>query len=162
MIFHSDWMTSNDRVLYTFATLGWRRHLRLTATLRTDPFPSDAEMHALSQTAWGDGAAETGYAPILSRSLAHVGAYDGERLIGFVNVAWDGGIHAFILDTAVHPDFRRQGIATRLVKEAEALARKRGARWLHVDFEPHLEAFYQGCGFRPTNAGLIDLRAAQE
>jgi hypothetical protein len=28
----------------------------------------------------------------------------GDRaLIGFVNVAWDGGDHAFLIDTKVHP-----------------------------------------------------------
>jgi len=30
--------------------------------------------------------------------------------------------------------------------------------WLHVDFEPHLAAFYLGaCGFQSTSAGLIHL-----
>jgi GNAT superfamily N-acetyltransferase len=57
----------------------------------------------------------------------------------------------------VHPDFRRQGIATALVKKAEELTRERGAAWLHVDFEPHLAEFYRRCGFRPTEAGLIRL-----
>lgn len=77
--------------------------------------------------------------------------------MGFVNVAWDGGQHAFILDTSVHRDWQRQGIATRLVAEAAAAARERGATWLHVDYEPHLEGFYRGCGFTPTPAGLIRL-----
>ena len=134
----------------------------MAIALRTDPFPSNAQMNELSRAAWGGDEDATDFSDILSRSLAHVGAYDGERLIGFVNVAWDGGIHAFILDTAVHPDFRRQGIATRLVKEATNLARQRGAEWLHVDFEPHLEKFYADCGFRPTLAGLIDLQAAPD
>jgi len=101
------------------------------------------------------------FADILARSLGHVGAYDDKRIVGFVNVAWDGGLHAFILDTCVYPDFRRQGIATRLVNAAETLARQRGAHWLHVDFEPHLTDFYRRCGFRPTAAGLIDLRPDQ-
>lgn len=31
--------------------------------------------------------------------------------------------------------------------------------WLHVDFDDHLKSFYfDACGFRPTNAGLIQLR----
>jgi GNAT superfamily N-acetyltransferase len=124
--------------------------------LRIDPRPSDCDMNALWKAAWNDRS-ERNFAPVLSRSLAHVGAYDGDRLIGFVNVAWDGGIHAFILDTCVHPDFRRQGIATALVKKAEELTRERGAAWLHVDFEPHLAEFYRRCGFRPTEAGLIRL-----
>lgn len=122
---------------------------------RIDPFPTETDIEPLWRAAWGGPPPRL--ADILPRSLGHVGAYDGDTLVGFVNVAWDGGVHAFILDTCVHPDFRRQGVATRLVKEAEQLARQRGAQWLHVDFEPHLEAFYRGCGFRPTAAGLIDL-----
>lgn len=113
-------------------------------------------MRGLWLAAWGDGGPAS-FQPILQRSLAHVGAYDGERLVGFVNVAWDGGIHAFILDTCVDQAYRRQGIATRLVRAATDAARARGAAWLHVDFEPHLMAFYRGCGFRETAAGLIAL-----
>jgi ribosomal protein S18 acetylase RimI-like enzyme len=121
-----------------------------------DPFPTDAALSALWLAAWGD-AGPASFRPILQRSLAHVGAFDGERLVGFVNVAWDGGIHAFILDTCVDRAYRRQGIATRLVQAATEAARARGAQWLHVDFEPHLTAFYRGCGFRETAAGLIAL-----
>lgn len=126
--------------------------------LATDPFPTDAQLAPLWQAAWGSAPA-AGYAQsVLRRSLAHVGAYDGDRLVGLVNVAWDGGAHAFLLDTTVHPDHRRQGIATSLVRLAADLARERGAHWLHVDYEPHLGAFYRGCGFRPTAAGLIALK----
>jgi len=71
--------------------------------------------------------------------------------------AWDGGIHAFILDTTVHPEFRRRGIGIRLVKEAAKIAKERGIEWLHVDFEPHLQSFYEKGGFKNTKAGLINL-----
>ncbi|KFL30076.1 acetyltransferase [Devosia riboflavina] len=121
-----------------------------------DPHPSDAVLRELWLSAWGD-AGPASWQPILQRSLAHVGAYEDEKLVGFVNIAWDGGVHAFILDTCTHRDFRLQGIATKLVKAAENVARERGAKWLHVDFEPHLLGFYRGCGFRPTEAGLIAL-----
>ncbi|MBY3200420.1 GNAT family N-acetyltransferase [Rhizobium laguerreae] len=124
--------------------------------LRIDPFPSAAELNALFSAAWGSPH-NRDFTAVLSRSLAHIGAYQDDRLVGFINVAWDGGIHAFILDTSVHPDMRRQGIATRLVKEATRVARERGAEWLHVDFEPHLTGFYCACGFKPTEAGLIKL-----
>ncbi|WP_288193738.1 GNAT family N-acetyltransferase [uncultured Phyllobacterium sp.] len=129
----------------------------LAITFRIDPFPSNDEMNALWEWAWDDFVWKD-FSVILARSLAHVGAYDGQRLIGFVNVAWDGGLHAFLLDTCVHPKFRRQGMATQLVKEAENLARDRGAFWLHVDFEARLTGFYRGCGFRMTGAGLIKLQ----
>jgi GNAT superfamily N-acetyltransferase len=122
----------------------------------TDPFPDDDAMRRLWLAAWG-GAGPESFQPILKRSLAHVGAYDGATLVGFVNVAWDGGVHAFILDTCVDPEHRRRCIALRLVESAADLARQRGAHWLHVDFEPHLEEFYRRCGFGPTAAGLMRL-----
>jgi GNAT superfamily N-acetyltransferase len=76
-----------------------------------------------------------------------------------VNVATDGGELAFLLDTTVHPDFRRRGIGTQLVCRASELARRHGATWLHVDFEPVLSGFYfKSCGFQATAAGLIRLR----
>ena len=55
--------------------------------------------------------------PELAHSLAHIWAYAGERLVGFVYVAWDGGVHAFLLDPTVHPDFRRQGLGLALVRD---------------------------------------------
>lgn len=93
----------------------------------------------------------------LERSLAWVSAHDSERLIGFVNVAWDGGVHAFVLDTTVHPDYRRRRIGAELVGRALTVARAAGCTWLHVDFEPELARFYESCGFEPTAAGLLRL-----
>jgi GNAT superfamily N-acetyltransferase len=81
------------------------------------------------------------------------------KLVGFVNVAWDGGVHAFVLDTMVPPAFQRQGIAQALIGEAVDRAKEAGCEWLHVDFEPHLRPFYfDACGFSPTDAGLIALK----
>jgi GNAT superfamily N-acetyltransferase len=79
-------------------------------------------------------------------------------LVGFVNVAWDGGVHAFLLDTLVAAQARRQGIGTALVAVAARGARAAGCEWLHVDFEDHLRAFYfEAAGFTPSNAGLVAL-----
>ena len=83
---------------------------------------------------------------------------EGGELVGFVNVAWDGGSHAFVLDTLVAVRARRRGIGVDLVRVAEREARAAGCEWLHVDFEDHLRPFYfDACGFTPTNAGLIEL-----
>ncbi|MFE0013807.1 GNAT family N-acetyltransferase [Mesorhizobium sp. NPDC059054] len=81
------------------------------------------------------------------------------ELVGFVNVAWDGGVHAFLLDTMVRPAHRRRGHASELVQVAVDNARAARCEWLHVDFDPHLRDFYfRACGFKPTDAGLIQLR----
>jgi GNAT superfamily N-acetyltransferase len=91
-------------------------------------------------------------------SLGWVCARDEGTLVGFVNVVWDGGVHAFVLDTLVAQAHRRRGIATGLIAQAVTGARAAGCEWLHVDFEDHLQAFYfQVCGFTPTSAGLIGL-----
>lgn len=89
-------------------------------------------------------------------------AADG-TLIGFVNVAWDGGDHAFLLDTKTRGEYQRHGVGTGVVRRAAEEARSAGCEWLHVDFEPHLVPFYlDACGFRPTDAGLIHLPSLPE
>lgn len=92
-------------------------------------------------------------------SLGWVCVREARTLVGFVNVAWDGEAHAFILDTMVPPAFQRRGIARALMVEAVDRAERAGCEWVHVDFEPHLQSFYfDACGFKPTHAGLIALR----
>jgi GNAT superfamily N-acetyltransferase len=99
------------------------------------------------------------HATVHRHSLGWVCAKDGDELVGWVNVAWDGDAHAFVLDTLVALTHRRQGIGKVLVDTAAEHARAAGCEWLHVDFEDHLTDFYfRACGFGPTNAGLIPLR----
>lgn len=83
-------------------------------------------------------------------------------VVGFVNTAWDGGDHAFLLDTKTRSEWQRRGIATELVRLAAHHAKAAGCEWLHVDFQPELRPFYlDACGFRPTDAGLIHLAALE-
>ncbi|RPI10385.1 MAG: GNAT family N-acetyltransferase [Actinobacteria bacterium] len=91
-------------------------------------------------------------------SLGWVTARQEDALIGFVNVAWDGAVHAFILDTLVAGSHGRRGVGTALVAAAVEGARAAGCEWLHVDFDDELRGFYfDACGFAPTNGGLIAL-----
>ncbi|MCM4080271.1 GNAT family N-acetyltransferase [Paractinoplanes hotanensis] len=124
-------------------------------------FPvDDAELTALHARAFDAGPSPIHpWAERLARhALTWIGAYDDDHLIGFIQVSWDGGAHAFLLDTAVDPASRHSGLGTALVVAATREARNAGCTWLHVDFEPHLRLFYlDRCGFRPTEAGLIRL-----
>ena len=93
-------------------------------------------------------------------SLGWVTARDDDRLLGFVNVLWDGLVHAWIQDLMVAGAARRRGIGRALVEASRDGAREAGCEFLHVDFDDHLRHFYvAACGFEPTNAGLIDLAA---
>ena len=128
-------------------------------TFQVNPAVEQNEMNTLFAATW-EGHQERDFAHVLSRSLAYICAYEQDWLVGFVNVAWDGGVHAFLLDTTVHPDYQRLGIGSSLVQQAIASAYERGVHWLHVDYEAHLDGFYRECGFQPTMAGLIRLNGA--
>lgn len=92
-------------------------------------------------------------------SLGWVVARDEGRLIGFVNVLWDGLVHAWIQDVMVAKAARHQGIGSGLVAAGREGAQRAGCEWLHVDFDDDLRAFYvDACGFTPTNAGLMNLQ----
>jgi GNAT superfamily N-acetyltransferase len=91
-------------------------------------------------------------------SLGWVTARREDVLVGFVNVLWDGLVHAWIQDLMVADSARRKGIGVALVNEVRRQASAAGCEFLHVDFDDDLRSFYyDACGFRPTNAGLIDL-----
>jgi GNAT superfamily N-acetyltransferase len=120
----------------------------------------DAELSALHARAFGGApdAVQPWAARLERHALTWIGAFREGRLVGFVQVAGDGGAHAFLLDTAVEAEERHAGLGAALVAAATEEARAAGCTWLHVDFEPHLRPFYlDRCGFRPTDAGLLRL-----
>ncbi|KAB8161952.1 GNAT family N-acetyltransferase [Streptomyces sp. 3MP-14] len=123
---------------------------------------SDAELVAL--TVSHGGRSEPGWWDrIRPHSLGWVTARAADGLlVGFVNVAWDGGVHAFLLDTKTRGDWQRRGIGTAVVRLATLRARDAGCEWLHVDFTDELRSFYlEACGFAaPQGAGLINLHSA--
>ena len=125
--------------------------------IRINPPVTNEALNELFATAWANHVASD-FEPILKRSLLYVCAYADECLVGFVNVAWDGGVHGFILDTTVHADYQRQGIGRKVIEAAIEAARETGIEWLHVDYEPHLDKFYKQCGFRHTAAGLLNVK----
>jgi GNAT superfamily N-acetyltransferase len=98
-----------------------------------------------------------------NHSLGWVVARIDGRLVGFVNVVWDGLVHAWIQDVMVADRVGRRGIGTAVVGAAADGARAAGCETLHVDFDADLSPFYVGaCGFTPTSAGLLDLTTRSE
>src|ERR1700727_1176346 len=90
-------------------------------------FPiQDAELSALHHRAFSPDQPETD---------AALRPWAG-RLVGFLHVVWDGGTHAFILDTMVDPGFQRLGIGRDLVRTVTDEAFRAGCDWVHVDYEP--------------------------
>jgi GNAT superfamily N-acetyltransferase len=124
------------------------------------PFSNEA-MSNLHAEAFGHPVADHDWQRQFRRhSLGWACAFDSEsRLVGAVNVPWDGGFHAFVMDTAVARSARRERVGTRLVSMAVEQARAAGCEWLHVDFDGEaLSRFYfECCGFMSTIGGLIRL-----
>ncbi len=121
-----------------------------------NPSVSDDTLNALFVDSWPSHEC-TEFQRLLDRASVYACAYEGESLVGFAKVVSDGGAHAFLLDPTVSLNHRRKGIGTKLVGACIEESRKQGIEWLHVDFEPELKGFYARCGFRSTEAGLVNL-----
>jgi GNAT superfamily N-acetyltransferase len=125
------------------------------------PFAND-EVNRLHAEAFGTtiyGDEEWNWRQLTDRhSLGWATARLDRNLVGFVNVAWDGLVHAWLQDLMVETRSRRKRIGQQLVTTAADGARSAGCDWLHADFGANLEQFYFGaCGFRSTRAGLLRL-----
>src|SRR5262245_57025808 len=71
---------------------------------------------------------------------------DGEHIVGFATVAM-GEDGPELEDLFVDPDWRRLGIARRLVQDAARTVHGMGHRYLWVIGNPHALAFYLAAGF---------------
>ncbi|MFB7719413.1 GNAT family N-acetyltransferase [Nocardia sp. NPDC056100] len=131
----------------------------MTTNLRIRFTVDDEVLSRLHADAFGSNYTLSPWRERLERhSRSWIGAFIDERLIGFVHAIWDGGRHAFLLDTMVAPGLHRHGIGTQLVSALVDDLRGLGIEWLHVDYEPHLNDFYRkACGFNATDAGLLRL-----
>jgi GNAT superfamily N-acetyltransferase len=115
----------------------------------------NAELNRLHAEAFATAVydeAEWNWQRLVERhSLGWVVAREGEVLVGFVNVIWDGAVHAWIQDVMVAGDSRHRGIGARIVALAGERAEAAGCEWLHVDFDESLRPFcLDACGFAPA------------
>lgn len=89
-------------------------------------------------------------------SLGWVTVRSEGHLIGFLNVVWDGLVHAWLQDVMVTQSAKRRGIGINMVNIAKTHVEAAGCEHLHVDFDDDLAEFYiKACGFTPVSAGLI-------
>ncbi|MHC4715441.1 MAG: GNAT family N-acetyltransferase [Planctomycetota bacterium] len=114
--------------------------------------PVPEEWHRLnSPDAWDRRAA--GVKAKLAEGGAAVGAFDGDRLVGFAAVRYRlADDVAELVGLWVSKGYRRQGIAAALVSELVPLARAAGTRALYVSGMPSeaAQGFYRSQGFEPT------------
>ncbi|HLZ69852.1 MAG TPA: GNAT family N-acetyltransferase [Dehalococcoidia bacterium] len=81
-------------------------------------------------------------------------ALDGDRLAGSLLGGWDGW-RGNMYRLAVDPDYRRTGVARRLVLAVESALRAKGAERitsLVFEAEPGAAAFWRNAGYAPDPA----------
>jgi ribosomal protein S18 acetylase RimI-like enzyme len=82
-----------------------------------------------------------------------LGGFDDGRLVGALGIVSDGSGVARYQTVETHPDYRRRGIAGRLVYDAGSLAAERfdaGTLVIVADPEYHAIRLYQSLGFEPA------------
>ena len=111
---------------------------------------------------WLDATAEPsttddadGLTALLERAPgALVLALDGDTIVGTIVAGWDGWRGA-LYRLAVEPSYRRRGIATRLVSEAERWLRDQGVRRMHLIASraggETAESFWISTRYEPTD-----------
>lgn len=95
--------------------------------------------------------------PILDKSLTWLTAWRDGSLVGFINAAWDGFKHAFLVDrTALtdEPEVRNQLILTML----DTIARDHpSVDKVHLDCDPGEVSVLESRGLQQMPAGIVFL-----
>lgn len=127
-----------------------------------------AEVKTLLDTCFGEGAwsPEMIQAELIKPESRCTVAVEGERLIGYLafeQIADEGSV----IEVAVHPDYRRQGVARQMLTSAMNNAENIGAVFLEVrESNVPAIALYESMGFekigirkdyydKPKENGLI-------
>ena len=106
-----------------------------------------ADLYAVAE--WISSVDEAGFLKkALENSTAVAVAYDGDnRLVGMGRAISDGVSDAYIQDVVVAPDFRKQGIGGKIVRQLVAELQSRGIDWIGLVGVPGTEKFYASLGF---------------
>lgn len=105
--------------------------------------PADVQA-LLRQTTWGANRDEAGIAQMMSASIC-IGAWDGDRLVGFARVLTDGVYRALLDDVVVDEAYRGGGIGAELVRHL--LDHIAGVQFVVLATRADRRAFYRRLGF---------------
>ncbi len=121
-------------------------------THRERQIPPRAVRELYDHVGWTRPASEEALPEVLKAGPA-VGAWDGDKLVGFVRALSDGYLVAYVEDVMVHKEYRRSGVGrelmVRLLKEIGSVAK------VNLFCEAPVVRFYEGRGFRQTSYVLM-------
>lgn len=110
----------------------------------------------LRQTGWANQRSIEGIQTMLDGTPLTLGAWEGNRLVGFVRVITDGIYRALIDDVVVEESKRGTGIGSELMQRiAERLA---GVEEVFLRCGEHVVPFYERHGYERSNGVIMDLK----
>jgi GNAT superfamily N-acetyltransferase len=83
-----------------------------------------------------------------------VGAYDGERQVGFARAFTDGVALVYLADVYILPEYRGQGLGVQLVREMVEKGPYSGLRWILHTRDMH--RLYARFGFKGPSERVME------
>jgi GNAT superfamily N-acetyltransferase len=121
-------------------------------THRERPIPPRNVHELYEHVGWSRVANEEELREVLQAGPA-VGAWDGQRLVGFVRALSDGHLAAYVEDVMVHQDYRRGGVGDRIM--SRLLGEIKQSANVSLFCERPVARFYERNGFRATSYVLM-------
>jgi GNAT superfamily N-acetyltransferase len=121
-------------------------------THRERPIPPRSVRALYEHVGWSRPANEEQLREVLEAGPA-IGAWDGERLVGFVRALSDGHLAAYVEDVMVHQDYRRGGVGDRIM--SRLLTEIKQSANVSLFCERPVTRFYERNGFRATSYVLM-------
>ena len=93
------------------------------------------------------------------RDYLQIACYDGDELVGFLDVVSNGVTDAYIQDVMVRPDYQGKGIGTELMNRAIQRLKAGHIYMISVIYgEEELRPFYEKFGFYTMLCGQMETR----
>ena len=96
------------------------------------------------------------YQQILKNVYTYYTVHVKDELVGFISVLSDGVADALLFDLMVHPDHRKKGVGSELVKTAVRDLKSEEIKFIQTVFCKKDEPFFEKIGFDILCAGIID------
>jgi N-acetylglutamate synthase-like GNAT family acetyltransferase len=110
--------------------------------------PSEKLIELYQASKYNDWWSEVNVKAMINHRYIVLTAWDGDRLVGTVNVISDGVNLALLDDLVVHPDYRRQGIGSTLIRSVLDRLNQLNLDFIQLIPIPGKEPFFEKCGFK--------------